>query len=320
MEERNSSCYTPLFRSYYGGIMTPESKEIPFIPLEAFKMEREEVINMIEKAFTLTFKEPPKDEVKKCNFSTLLLTYNRLDFGNEAMSWLYWRINRYILERASRVIFSKYGIEDCNGLGLSAISYNSSFFFLLEKEKERILTGDAVIPVRLFRPIGQIIHSSVDGFERIFKKLVITNDFSIDNLYSAVAAAKAELKEEIKEIEEREGIVKDTTTDHAYRLTERYDAKDEDIDRKEIALSFLDTLIPAFEDYLSDNPPQVPFLKRILLDALSDADWKIDAPCFITTKDAERIYSDKRLLRNEKYGIYMAEARPINTLKEVLGR
>lgn len=316
MEERKSTCYTPLFRSEFGGIMTPESKEIPFIPLGDFKIEREEAIKMIEKAFTFTFKEPPKDEVKKYNFSTLLLTYTKLDFKNEAMSWLYWRINRYILERASRVIFSKYGIEDCNGPGLSAVSYNSSFFFLLEKEKERILTGDAAIPVRLFRPIGQIINSSVDGVERIFKELVITNDFSLDNLYPSLAAVKTELKEEIKEIEEREGIIKD----HAYRLTERYDAKDENIDRKEITLSFLDTMIPAFEDYLSDNPPSVPFLKRIVLDALSDADWKIDSPCFITKEDAERIYSDKRLLRNGKYGIYMAEARPINTLKEVLGR
>lgn len=320
MKERNSSCYTPLFRSYFGGIMTPESKEIPFIPLEAFKLEREEVIMMIEKAFNSTFKERPQNEVKKPNFSTLLLTYTKLGFKNEAMYRLYWRLNQYILDRAGCVIFSDYGIDDYKGLGLLAESYNSSFFFLLKKGKERILTGDAVIPVRLFRPIGEIINSSVDGIDRVFSELGRTNDFSFTNLYPAVAAAKAELKEEIKEIEEREGIINDNATDHTYRLTERYDAKDEDIDRKEIALSFLDTLIPAFEDYLSDNPPSMPFLKRILLDALSDADWKIDSPCFITTEDAERIYADKRLLRNGKYGIYMAEARPMNTLREVLGR
>lgn len=316
MEERNSSSYTPLFRSEFGGIMTPESKEIPFIPLEAFKLDREEIIKMIEKAFSSTFKETPQNSIKKPNFSTLLLTYIKLDFGNEAMYWLYWRLNQYILERARRVIFSEYGIDDCEGLGLLATSYNSSFFFLRENGKERILTDDAVISVRLFRPIAQLINSSVDGVERIFKELVITNDFSLDNLYPSLASVKAELKEEIMEIEEREGITKN----QEYRLTERYDAEDENIDRKEIAISFLDTMIPAFEDYLSDNPPSVPFLKRILLDALSDADWKIDSPCFITKEDAERIYSDKRLLRNEKYGIYMAEARPMNTLKEVLGR
>lgn len=322
MEERNNSGYTPLFRSGFGGIMTPESKYIPFTPVEAFKLTREEIVEIIEKAYAATFRKKEKEE--EPYFLYLLMSYRFLAAQKrEVVSKLYERITLPAIKKACRALFELYSIDESKEVGAVIRAYNSQDFSFCEPGKDKLVDSDAIALVRFFRPVTEIMHYSLNGVERVFIELGRAHCFSFENLPPAVNKVKTEVESEIKEIEESNAALRDKLTGdidggYRWRLKTRINGGEENIERKKITLSFLDTIIPAFEDYLSDNYPQVPFMKRILIDALSQSDWKADYPCFVTKEDRERICSDNRLLQNGKYYIYIAEARPMSTLKEVL--
>ncbi len=308
------SRYTPVIFGEGTMILVIEERIVPFTPLEGLEFEEGQVRTMIDKAYAKTFALSPFGEIRKFNNAFNIYPMYRLltgkssdEEGNRTFSKFKWYLNVQFGDIAMEKLFDEVGLPRGSNFGLYTRPRGKTVGFLAPKEKDELIKHKILLIMRYFRSLDEILYYSVDGVESVYTKFIPQRPWTRSKLIAASEEVKAELMEEIETILER--VEKSETKASAK-------SKMEKIARKRISLSFIDKFISQADDYVFDDAPDEPLMKRVLYDALLGAKWKFDFPGFLTAQDIEEIFSDERLLRDGEYYFYLNETRPVSRLRE----
>lgn len=294
-----------------------EERIVPFSSLQGLEYKRESVCKAIDDSYEKAFKSTslPSD-IHFNNVMNLYLIYRLIGGSNNCnskeknnLSLFIRSINSYLGKVALKTLYEHLGVPQQRNIAVQTCPRENTVLRFSPVLKDDYMHHKAVVIIRFYRAVDEILHYSIDGVNRIYDKMISERSYDTSRLFSISDAVKNELKSEITALENRLEKINNEVKIMSSKLK---------IMHKQISLSFIDKFILEVKDYLSDDIPDEPLTKRILSDALSDEVWEADFPGFLTKNDLAKILSDESLLRYGDYYLYLNEIRPIIELKDIV--